>query len=606
VCGIAGAVGTAEAAHWVAALVRSQHHRGPDAQDTRVFDDGRVALGHDRLRIVGLAPEDDGVHSTPDQRFHLVMNGEVYNYRELRDELAPRYLFRTGTDTEVVLAAWARWGPLCLDRLVGMFALLVWDAHEQVLHGARDRFGVKPLHHSRTPDGGVIVASEVAALLAAGVKATPDERRWATYLATGDQDGGTATFWEGITAVGPGERAEWHLGGTTHTVRWYDLIDHVGPELDGRPERVVEDEVAGLLADAVSLRFRSDVPVGVALSGGLDSSSLLGLLDALPGSPPRAAAFTFTTGDPAYDEDGEVSSLLAGGMHELHRCHLGWHDVPELAADVHQFLRQPYGGVPTLAYARLFERAREAGVPVVLDGQGLDEAWAGYDYYQAAAGPGTGAGPSPIVQGATSGALRPDCLLGGFRALGGTPSGEEPPPSGEEPPRGGEEPLPDQLRRLQLRDLRRTKLPRALRYNDGVSMRSSVELREPFLDHRLIELALRQPPHRTVGTGEGKALIRRLAPLWRAEGAPPAAAKRPVQTPQREWLRGPLAPWADERIGAALDRWGGRWFDADAVRAAWLAFRDGEGDNAHFVWQWVSVGLEAECSRSGPATRGGA
>jgi len=591
VCGIAGAVGTADATSWVASLVRAQHHRGPDAHDARVFDDGRVALGHDRLRIVGLDPGDDGLHSTPDQRFHLVMNGEVYNHPELRSELAAHHRFRTGTDTEVVLAAWARWGPACLDRLVGMFAVLVWDAHQQVLHGARDRFGVKPLHHHRTADGGVVVASEVAALLAAGVDATPDEARWSAYLASGDQDGGLATFWSGIAAVGAGERVEWHLGGHTRTVRWYDLVERVGPELDDRPDPVVDEEVAGLLGEVVSLRFRSDVPVGVALSGGLDSSTLLGLLDDLPGTPPRAAAFTFTTGHPAYDEDDQVVGLLAGGAHELHRCRLDWQDVPELAADVHAHLRQPYGGVPTLAYARLFEQARALGVPVVLDGQGLDEAWAGYDYHAAAAREGATAGPSPVVQGAGAGALRPDCLLEGFRALAASPPDEVG--------------LPDRLRRLQLRDLRRTKLPRALRYNDGVSMRSSVELREPFLDHRLVELALRQPPHRTVGDGEGKALIRRLTPRWRPAGAPPVAAKRAVQTPQREWLRGPLAPWADQRIGAALDRWGGRWLDADAVQTAWTAFRAGDGDNAHFVWQWISLGLEAEHPRPRPAAQGG-
>jgi asparagine synthase (glutamine-hydrolysing) len=375
--------------------------------------------------------------------------------------------------------------------------------------------------------------------------------------------------------VGAGERVTWDADGEATTVRWYDLVDAVGSELDPRPDGEVEEEVATLLADAVALRFRADVPVGVALSSGLDSSCLLGIVDRLPGEAPAATALTFTTGDPAYDEDADVARLLAGGAHPLLRCRLDVADVPALAADVHAHLRQPYGGIPTLASARLFERARAAGVLVVLGGQGLDESWAGYEYH-ARADDGS---PAPLVQGAT-GATRPDCLTGDLLALAQAPT-----------PETG---LPDALRRLQLRDLRQTKLPRALRYDDGVSMRASVELREPFLDHRLVELALRQPPHRTVGDGEGKALVRRLAPRWRPPGSARPAPKRPVQTPQREWLRGPLAPWADQHITAALDHWGGSWLDADAVRSSWTGFLAGEGDNAHFVWQWVSLGLEVE------------
>lgn len=571
-------LGSAGAAGRAAAVVAAQHHRGPDADDLRTFAGGRVALGANRLRIVDLDPAADGVLSTDDGRLHLAFNGEVYNHVELRAELADRHRFRTGTDTEVVLAAWAAWGPACLDRFLGMFALLVWDDEAHVLHAARDRFGVKPLHHARVGDA-LVVASELAALLAAGVPAEPDPAGWATYLANGHQPPGPRTFWTGVEALGAGERAEWALDApaAARTVRWYDLAARVDDQLDDRPDATVADEVDTLLDDAVGLRFRADVPVGVAVSGGLDSSSLLGLVDRLPGAAAHALAFTFTTGDPAYDEDGEVAALLAGGTHRLHRCRLDADEVPVLAADVHARLRQPYGGIPTLAYARLFERAGAEGVRVVLDGQGLDEAWAGYDYHRHA-----GQGAPPLVQGTTGGATRPDCLTPALRALAEAPA----PPDG----------FTDPLRSLQLRDLLQTKLPRALRYNDGVSMRSSVELREPFLDHRLVELALRQPPHRTVGQGEGKALVRRLAPRW---GRTPPPAKQAVQTPQREWLRGPLAAWTEGRVAAALDRWGGTWLDADRTRRAWSAFRAGEGDNAHFVWQWVGLGLEAEAGADG-------
>lgn len=554
-------------------MVEHQRHRGPDAQDVKVFAGGRVALGVDRLRIIDLDPHADGVLSTPDGRWHLAYNGEVYNHVELRSELRGHHDFRTTSDAEVVLAAWAHWGEEALHRFVGMFAFLLWDDEHQQLHSVRDRFGVKPLYGHRSRDLTKRYASEVGALLASGIGAETNPAAWTTYLATGH------TTWPFVSNVT-------HQGGGTHCLasggarRWYDPVRALDPGWDEREDGTVADQVADLLAEATALRFRSDVPVGVALSSGLDSSSLLGLVDRTPGLAASAPVFTFTTGDPAYDEDGDVARLLAGTDHQLHRCRLRPEDVPALATQVHAHLRQPFGGIPTLAYARLFEQARAEGVPVVLDGQGLDEAWAGYDYYRKALDAG-GPDEVPIVQGARSPLLHPECVdpraVQAYRHA---------------PEEGAS--FPDALRQAQRRDLLETKLPRALRYNDAVSMRSSVELREPFLDHRLVELALRQPPHRTLGDGEGKALIRRLAPRWWPEGAPPAAPKRPVQTPQREWLRGPLRPWAEGRIDAALDRFGGTWLLVDQVQAAWTAFAEGEGDNAFAPWQWISLGLEAE------------
>jgi asparagine synthase (glutamine-hydrolysing) len=154
-------------------------------------------------------------------------------------------------------------------------------------------------------------------------------------------------------------------------------------------------------------------------------------------------------------------------------------------------------------------------------------------------------------------------------------------------------PFPDALRNLQYRDALFTKIPRALRFNDRVSMRSSTELREPFLDHRLFELALRQPVERKIRGATGKWMLRRLA----AKLAPKElveAPKRAVQTPQREWLRGPLSTWAEGLITDATDVAGGDWLDRSAVFTAWEAFRGGSGDNSFFVWQWINLGLASK------------
>jgi asparagine synthase (glutamine-hydrolysing) len=569
VCGIAGIFGAP--ASGLEAMVGSLAHRGPDGRGCHVDGAAGAALGHTRLKIIDLSEDGRQPMSDPSGRWWLVFNGEIYNYLELRAELASSWPFRTRTDSEVLLAAFATWGEACLERLIGMFAFLVWDGRERRLFAARDRFGVKPLYLHEA-DGALRVASEIKALRAAGVPAQPDATAWASYLAHGLYDHSERTFWESVRVLPAGHALTWQDGRTSLS-GWYDLAERVGLDTDVRPEREVREEYLALLEESVRLRFRADVPVGINLSGGLDSSTLLGLVQRVQGSESDVQAFTFVTGDPGYDELPWVRQMLERTRHPLVVCPLSPEEVPALAESVARSADEPFGGLPTLAYARLFERAREAGVVVLLDGQGMDEQWAGYDYYRKAVN-----GAASLVQGVKRSPVRPDCLAPELRALA------EPPelPS----------PFPDRLRNLQFRDLRYTKIPRALRFNDRVSMRSSTELREPFLDHRLVELALRQPAERKIRNGQQKWLLRSLAGELLPRGVV-EAPKRPLQTPQREWLRGPLRAWADSRIEAALKGFGGSWLDADAVRREWASYRENGSDNAFFVWQWISLGLLA-------------
>ena len=568
-CGIAGIFGKGFERGRLETMVASQQHRGPDAGGVFISPTGAAQLGHNRLSIIDLSPAGRQPMSSHDDRLWIVFNGEIYNYLELRAELAD-YPYRSQSDTEVVLAAYERWGAGCLERLLGMFAFLIWDESEQRLFAARDRFGVKPLHYCVRPDGALLLASEIKALHRAGVPARPDPTTWASYLAYGLYDHSERTFWEGVRSLPPGHSLMWQSG-QVHLSRWYDLAERIGTEFDDRPSEVVQEEYLALMTESVRLRFRSDVPVGINLSGGLDSSTLLGLVQTVQGAESDIKAFTFVTGDPQYDELPWVRQMLAQTRHPSMVCRLEPGDVPALAESVQAYQDEPFGGLPTLAYARLFEQARGEGVIVLLDGQGMDEQWAGYDYYLAALN-GKAAG---LVQGTKEKPVRPECLAPEFRALA------EP----FEPP----QPFPDRLRNLQYRDARYTKIPRALRFNDRASMRSSTELREPFLDHRLFELALRQPAARKIENGTRKLLLRKIVERLLPNGIV-EAPKRPLQTPQREWLRGPLRRWANDRIEEALAG-GSAWLSADAVRAAWREYCAGASDNSFYIWQWVSLGL---------------
>jgi asparagine synthase (glutamine-hydrolysing) len=576
-CGIAGVCGTGWQQGELQMMQAAQSHRGPD--DAGIYNDpsGIAGLAHNRLSIIDLSPAGHQPMVSADAGLVLVFNGEIYNYLELKRELNG-YPFRGNSDSEVILAAYERWGVGCLDRLLGMFAFALWDPRERKLFAARDRFGVKPFRYHLRADGTLFFASEIAALHAGGVPREADPVTWATYLAHGVSDHTNRTFWRGIESLPPGHALIWE-NNALRAWCWYDLAERVGPAIDAAPERQVREQYLSLLDESVMLRFRADVPVGINISGGLDSSTLLALVQRLQGGESDVTAFTFATGDARYDELPWVRQMLERTRHPSVVAELAAEDVPGAAESLQAHLLEPFGGIPTLAYARLFERARSEGVVVLLDGQGMDEQWAGYDYYERAA-----QSSATLIQGSRDAALRPDCLAPAFRALA--------------EPFAMPHPFSDAVQNLQYRDARFTKIPKALRFNDGISMRASTELREPFMDHRLFELALRQPGERKIFGGRRKVLLRDVMAQLLGDTVV-EAPKRPVQTPQREWLRGPLRDWAGECINDAVAAWGSTWVDRDSVRSAWLDYCAGEADNSFFVWQWVTLGM---LSRTRPTT----
>jgi asparagine synthase (glutamine-hydrolysing) len=587
-CGISAIFGRDWSPQQLEAMIKAQSHRGPDAEGAYKSPSGLAGLGHNRLSIIDLSDAGRQPMSDPSGRYWIVFNGEIYNYLELRAELITDYSFRTKSDTEVLLAAYLKWGEACLDRLIGMFAFVIWDEAGRKAFGARDRFGVKPLHFHEPPGGGLILASEIKALHATGVARSPDEATWATYLASGMYDHGTRTFWQGIQRLPPGACFTWTPERGLSVRCWYDVAERaLNSGLDTRSDDQVADELLGLLEETIRLRFRSDVPVGICLSGGLDSSLLLGLVHRVQGKDSTVKTFTFYCGDPNYDELPWVEQMLAETKHPACFCRLDATEVPELAARVQASQDEPFGGLPTLGMAKVHERAVAEGVTVLLDGNGLDEGWAGYEYYQRAGSIDASQAP---VQGSRDPSTRPGCLNPDFAALSQPlPSPISLLPSPISP-----------LQALQYRDLRYAKIPRAMRFADRVSMMFSRELREPFLDHRIIELGLRQPVERKVRNGQGKYLPRQIAASLLPRGVR-EAPKRPLQTPQREWLRGPLQPWANDCIESALEGPAAHWLDAARVRAEWTRYCSGASDNSFYIWQWLSAGMLLGPERRAPA-----
>lgn len=377
-CGIAGLVDPQTPPQHrqkaVEAMCASMVHRGPDDQGMATLGDATVGMR--RLAVFDPARGHQPMHS-PDGRFTLVFNGAIYNFRELRKELAgPQWQFQSDGDTEVLLAAFARWGETCLKRLRGMFAFAIWDRQEQTLHLARDPLGIKPLYLRHTGER-LLFASEINALIASGTFspaidpiAVEEYLGWLAVPAP-------RTIYQGITSLRPGESARFRLGQLELTRAW----SQSPPRLTGEVYRTRSEFIRHLrikLEDSVRAHVAADVPVGAFLSGGLDSAGVVGLMNAVGAGPLRTFSIDFD--EPGFSEGtaAATSADLLGTHH-----HTTVITGAQVAADIEKLFAtfdQPTGDGINTYYAS--QAARAGGVTVALSGLGGDELFGGYPTFR--------------------------------------------------------------------------------------------------------------------------------------------------------------------------------------------------------------------------------
>lgn len=565
-CGIAGIIGEKANEAELQQMLQKQAHRGPDHTGS-YLDKGFAALGHNRLAIIDLSADANEPFEDTSGRYFLSFNGEIYNYKELREELQGFYKFRTASDTEVLLASYLRWGKDCLQKFRGMFAFAIWDSKKKELFAARDRFGVKPFYY--TPeDNSLYFSSEIKSLQILPKKRKPNEKVWAGYFCYGSYGMPEESFFEDIHQLRGGHWLHFSAGKLT-IAKWYDFEAEVAkiPEYSFEEAKKLYSK---LLKESIELRFRADVPVGFNISGGVDSSLLLAMVNQNQ-EHKNINAYTFYTGDERYDELPWVEKMIATTNNPLTRVQLTSMEVTALAGKIDTFQDEPFGGIPTLAYSKIFERAGQDGIKVLLDGQGMDEQWAGYDYYL----PNNNS--ENTIQGTgKKSAFRKNNLNLNFAALAVKP---------EYP-----KPFDNELQNLQYRDLFYTKIPRALRFNDRISMACGIELREPFLDHKLVEFAFAMPAEFKIKNSLGKYMLREiLKPL--VPGSLSYAPKRALQTPQREWLGGELSQFTGDHLENLKNSEIAGWFDFAEMDKEWKAYKAGDQESGFHIWQWVNCSL---------------
>jgi asparagine synthase (glutamine-hydrolysing) len=627
-CGITGFWATdrftADPTAVLGEMTTALRHRGPDGDGA--WHHGPLHFGHRRLAILDLSPAGHQPMASASGRFTITFNGEVYNFAELRRELeregrAPAW--RGGSDTEVMLAAIEAWGlQAAVGRFVGMFAFGLWDEAERRLHLVRDRLGIKPLYWARTP-AGLTFGSELKALRPfPGFDTTIDPGALGGFLRANCVVGEQAIF-QGTHRLPPGAIATFSApGDAPHEHRYWDPLDvarrgRASPFEGSEAEAL--DELDRLLRDAVRLRMVADVPLGAFLSGGVDSSAVVALMQAQSDRPVHTFSIQNERSD--YDE-GPAARAVA---RHLNTHHTALTVTAKDALDVIPLLPTMYdepfadsSQIPTFLVSRLARR----DVTVALSGDGGDELFGGYTRHvwgpriwrvesllpsaARAAIAATITRRSPDAWDALfrrAGPLVPETRIAGIRmhklaATLGVPTPEAMHQvlsshwlPGDSILRAGtlgaapDEPLldgHDVAHEFMLRDLVGYLPDDILTKVDRASMAVSLEAREPLLDHRLVEFAWRLPLHLKVRGGTGKWLLRRL--LSRYVPAPLIAGpKMGFGIPLGQWLRGPLRDWAEGLLDEGRLAREGR-FDPAVVRQRWQEHLEGTRPWEFHLW----------------------
>lgn len=518
-----------------------------------------LAFGFRRLSILDLSPDGHQPMASPDKRAWIIFNGEIYNYIELRDELSGAgHKFHTGSDTEVILAAYRQWGEACVERLNGMFALALWDVPNRTLFLARDRFGEKPIHYVYRQDKLFAFGSEMKTLWAADLAGRDvHAETLARFQHYGQLDVGDQTFYDGILRLPQAHTLKVSAPGNFWKRRYWDIDPR--EQEDGKSDSWYSEQFRELLTDSVRLRLRADVPVGSSLSGGLDSSTIVSVINRLLPADGIQKTFSARFDEPASDEGKWID--LVTRANRVQRSDV-W-PTPEQFFDeltkVFWHQEEPFSSTSIYAQWCVMRLARENDVTVLLDGQGADEMLAGYHSYfeEHSADLLTsmnlprylkwkkncrelhGYAPRTISRVAkqTVPSVLKNPVRRVMRSLGELPEVER-----RKPEFPAEFKKLSSLKKLLWWNTTREGLVELLRYADRNSMAHSREVRLPFLDHRLVEFVFRLPDQLLMRDGWTKWILREAF-----RGIVPAAItdridKLGYMPPQKRWLGNQVWP----------------------------------------------------------------
>jgi len=615
-CGIAGVLyfdGRAADRRVVDRMTDTVAHRGPDGAGAHVS--GPVGLGHRRLSIIDLSDAAAQPLANEDGTVLVSYNGEIYNFAALREELtALGHRFRSRTDSEVIVHAYEEWGPECLARFNGMFAFALWDERLGRLWLVRDRLGVKPLFYARSADG-IRFGSEVKAVLAAGdVDRRLDDEALGCYLAFNYLPA-PMTLLAAVRQVEPGHYLLVDRDGRVENVEYWDVrYDEDAPE---RTDDEYLDELNALLSDAVRLRLVSDVPLGVFLSGGVDSSGVAYWMARHHREAVRSFSIGFDV--PAFDET-PYAREVAASIGADHRERIVSADAAAIVPTLVRHAEEPTADSSMVAVYHLAALARQH-VTVVLSGDGADETFAGYETYQAhylhrwyrqlpdglhrrVLAPLVGWLPpsrrkvsltEKAQRFVAAGALSPDDAHASWRIIFNDDARRRllapladrmsavPHPLTAYRRQFGRAPARHPLNRLLYVDTR-VYLPADMLVKvDRMTMAHGLEAREPYLDYRLVEFAARVPPRLKLRHGTDRKYLLKQSLAGRVPARALRRRKQGFNVPNGQWMREGMKPYVLDRLAPHRVRSHGL-LDAGVVSTIVSDHLSGRRDHSHQLW----------------------
>lgn len=503
-------------------------HRGPDALEYKLFPE--LSLGHARLSIIDLTTA--GNQPMTKFGYTIVFNGEIYNYLELKEELITKgYKFTTKTDTEVILAAYDLWGKNCLNKFNGMWAFAIYNDKEKELFLSRDRFGVKPLYYSIN-NKNLAFSSEIKPLLKIGISRKPNEKIIASYLQYGLIDYNNETFFENIYTLEPGHYAIWNSTNKKLTIKQY--YEHKNNKIE-ISETKATNEIKEILEDSIKLRFRSDVEVGCCLSGGLDSSTIVGVSDKLFHNS-KLKTFSAVFPGSKINEEKYIDLVTKEKKVKNFKTKPKNTDLLKDIDDLVYCQEEPFGSTSIYAQYRVMKLVKETGVKVLLDGQGADELFIGYHSY-------FNSYIQQLIKDKKYNEIIGSTLFWKYFLFYMCSN----------PKRITNKILKinnSKLYKLKYQEITipkyideymllcmKTSLRTLLKWEDKNSMRFSIESRVPFLDYRLVEFAFSLPYYYKIKNFETKYIFRKAIKDYIPKEIIDRKDKIGFATPENDWFK---------------------------------------------------------------------
>lgn len=598
-CGIAGIVNFNNQdalVENVETMIRAIKHRGPD--DEGVFLKENIGLGFVRLSILDLSIAGHQPMKSKDDRYVIIFNGEVYNYIEIREELKYKHKFVTGTDTEVVLAAFIEWGKDCLERFNGMFSFVILDTKTMDVFGARDRFGIKPFYFYQDEEK-FLFASEIKSILPLLESRKPNNKLIYDFLLYNRTDHSTETFFEGIRKI---EHGGWfEISNSKLTFgKWYKLEDRVNEtkEMDFNQYRE-------LFQESIKLRLRADVPIGVTLSGGIDSSSIAACL-VKDFNIDTLNTFSAVYGRNDENDEGEFIDEFKGIVKDMHFTSPSASDFFNEFETFIKTHNEPMPDTSPYVQFKVMEVASKH-VKVTLDGQGADEQLAGYHYF-------FGSYYIELLRKFKLGSLMYEIfwylkkhkkiLALKYFIYYLIPSRLQVNVNNHFSPSIQKSFIekyknsnvnkllynPKSLKQSLIQHFE-YKLEHLLRYEDLNSMHFSIESRVPFLDHRLVEATIKTPSNMKIFEGETKHILRHGLKDILPEKIFNRKDKKGFSNPRADWFRSDnFKTYILELLNSKKFKERG-YFDEKLAITQYEKHLRREGDMSREIWKWINLEL---------------